>query len=100
MAQQILNTIKKDTITTSIRSAEYAFDVMEKSAGFGSQLNIKTTAGEFDDIPSFVDGRVIYFLQGHTVEPFGVTSTTSTSTYFELLNLSSWHSSWIRFWLD
>jgi len=80
-ARQILNSMKKTTVPTGVSSTEYAFDVMEESAAFGSQLNIKTTAGEFDDIPSFMAGKVLYFVQGSTVEPFAVRFVTPTMNY-------------------
>ena len=82
MAKQMLNMMKDEKITTGVRSAEYAFDVLEESVAFGSQLNIKTTAGEFDDIPSFVAGKVLYFIQGVTLEPFAVRSAIFTIGFF------------------
>jgi len=71
MAKQIVNKIKKEPMLSQ-NSAEYAFDFAEDYSSFGSQLNIKQTCGEYDDIPSFVQGKVLYFVKGVTVEPFGV----------------------------
>jgi hypothetical protein len=56
----------------SSSSAEYAFDFLDSRSSFGSQLNLKTTNSEFDDLPGFVAGKVLYFVKGVTVQPFSV----------------------------
>jgi hypothetical protein len=33
---------------------------------------MKTTSSEFDDLPGFVAGKVLYFVKGVTVQPFSV----------------------------
>jgi hypothetical protein len=59
-------------MAASSSSAEYAFDFLDSRSSFGSQLNLKTTNSEFDDLPGFVAGKVLYFVKGVTVQPFSV----------------------------
>jgi hypothetical protein len=56
----------------SSSSGEYAYDFLDSRSSFGSQLNMKTTSSEFDDLPGFVAGKVLYFVKGVTVQPFSV----------------------------
>lgn len=54
-------------------SSEYAFDFYDSSSSFGSQLILKSTASEFDDLPGFVSGKVLYFLKDSTaIQPYSV----------------------------
>ena len=53
-------------------SAEYAFDFFGSDASFGSQLNLRATTSEFDDLFGFVAGKMLYFIKGVAVQPFSV----------------------------
>lgn len=74
MARQMLNTMDFEPIREKY-SAEYAFDFFEESSQFGSQLNLKVIAGEFDDMPSFVYGKSVYYLKSAAYQPFSVRQT-------------------------
>jgi len=71
-AQQVLNNIGPfEELPTA--SSEYAFDFYDSSSSFGSQLILKSTASEFDDLPGFVSGKVLYFLKDSTaIQPYSV----------------------------
>lgn len=70
---------------SSSNSAEYAFDFFENEASFGSQLNLRTTTSEFDDLFGFVSGKMLYFIKGVAVQPFSV---CSRSCFFHSLSLT------------
>ncbi|XP_046463734.1 uncharacterized protein LOC124209680 [Daphnia pulex] len=72
-AKQILNAFADEKMAASSSSAEYAFDFLDSRSSFGSQLNLKTTNSEFDDLTGFVAGKVLYFVKGVTVQPFSFT---------------------------
>lgn len=71
-AQQLLNSLAGGTDKVSSGSAEYAFDYFDSESSFGSQLNLRTTSSEFDDLPGFVAGKVTYFVKEVAVQPFSV----------------------------
>lgn len=73
-AQQLLNRFGNEETSKSGSSAEYAFDFLDSSSLFGSQLNLRTTSSEFDDLPGFVAGKLMYFIKGVAVQPFSVIS--------------------------
>jgi hypothetical protein len=61
-----------EKLANSSSSAEYAYDFLDSASSFGSQLNLRTTSSEFDDLPGFVAGKVLYFVKSVTVQPFSV----------------------------
>ena len=44
---------------------------------------MKTTSSEFDDLPGFVAGKVLYFVKGVTVQPFSVVRYKTNSQQME-----------------
>lgn len=71
MAKEILHLTNEES--RSVRySAVYAHDFFDESTSMGSQLNLRVTSGEFDDLPAFVQGKFAYFLKSTAYEPFGV----------------------------
>lgn len=71
-AQQLLNSLTGDSSDVSKSSAEYAYDYFDDSSMFGSQLNLRTISSEFDDLPGFVAGKVVYFVKEMAAQPFSV----------------------------
>lgn len=71
-AKQLVNSLVGENMSESSSSAEYAYDFLDSASLFGSQLNLRTISSEFDDLPGYVAGKVLYFVKGVTVQPFSV----------------------------
>ena len=47
-------------------------DFVELTSPVGATVHLKTTAGQFDDLPTFVDAKMTYFVPGAVYEPISV----------------------------
>lgn len=87
-AKQLVNSLVGENMSESSSSAEYAYDFLDSASLFGSQLNLRTISSEFDDLPGYVAGKVLYFVKGVTVQPFSFTVRMSGMRKY-ITNLSS-----------
>ena len=72
-AQQALNSWPAFKTASPTYSSENAFDFFEPKSSLGSQLMLRSTVSETDDLPGFVSGRLLYFLKSSTaLEPYAV----------------------------
>lgn len=74
MARDVLDALPESvkTSTSSLSSSEFSYDFLDDNSQFGSQLNMRTVYSEFDDMPGFVDGKVLYYVKGSIVQPYSV----------------------------
>ena len=74
MARDVLDALPESmkSSQSSLSSSEFAYDFLDDNSQFGSQLNLRTVYSEFDDMPGFVDGKVLYYIKGCITQPYSV----------------------------